>query len=113
MMMWGRTNKFGARKTVIDGICFDSQKEAMRWCELKIMANAGAIEQLQRQIKFEIIPKTAKFRAHYYIADFVYMENGKKVVEDVKGCRKGIAYQLFRLKQAIMYWRYEIEVKEI
>ena len=106
-------NKYGAKKTIIDGIRFDSRKEAARWCELDIMAKAGVIEGLQRQVKYEVVPKTSKFRAHYYIADFTYRENGRLVVEDVKGLKKGLAYQLFRLKQAIMYWRYGIEVKVI
>ena len=106
-------NKYGAKKTTVDGITFDSQKEALRWCELGIMAKAGAIEDLQRQVKFELVGKNEKFRAHYYIADFVYRENGRLVVEDVKGMKKGAAYQLFRLKQAIMKDRYGIDVKEV
>ena len=106
-------NKYGAKKTTVDGITFASKREAMRWCELGIMAKAGVIEDLQRQVRFEIVGKTDKFRARYYVADFVYRENGKLVVEDAKGCRSGAAYQIFRLKQAIMYEKYGIYVKEV
>ena len=106
-------NKYGAKRTVVNGVAFDSKHEAERWLELCLMANAGAIEDLQRQVKFEILPKTDKYRARHYIADFVYRENGRLVVEDAKGCRRGAAYQIFRLKQAMMYSRYGIEVKEV
>ena len=112
-MGYGSWNKYGAKKTTVDGITFDSRHEAERWCELVIMERAGVIEGLQRQVRFEIVGKTDKFRARYYVADFVYREDGKLVVEDAKGCRSGAAYQIFRLKQAIMYEKYGIEIKEV
>lgn len=108
-------NKYGAKKTEIDGIVFDSQKEAMRWCELMLMIRAGEICNLDRQVKIEIVPKTDKYRAMHYIADFRYYDKKTQrfVYEDVKGCRKGLAYQLFRLKKAIVYWRYGIDIQEV
>ena len=108
-------NKYHARKTAVDGIVFDSQKEAERWCELRLMERAGLIRSLDRQIRFEIVPKTDKFRAMHYIADFCYRDTktGEWIYEDVKGLKKGLAYTLFRLKIAIVYWRYGVEVKEI
>ena len=102
-------NKYGAKKTVIDGITFDSKHEAERWCELGIMAKAGAIEGLQRQVRFEILPKTDKYRARYYVADFVYRENGRLVVEDAKGAKT----QVYLLKKAMMYQRYGIDIREV
>lgn len=80
-------NKFNAKKTVVDGIVFDSEKEANRFCELKLLLRAGKIKSLVRQVKFELVSKSKTERAMYYKADFVYMENGKTVVEDVKGMR--------------------------
>ena len=81
----------------------------MRWCELGIMAKAGVIEDLQRQVRFEIVGKTDKFRARYYVADFVYRENGKLVVEDAKGVKTDV----YQLKKALMYEKYGIEIKEV
>jgi hypothetical protein len=49
-------SKYKAKKTVVDGITFDSQKEAQRWCELRLLEKAGVIKNLQRQVPFEIIP---------------------------------------------------------
>ena len=81
-------NKYGNIKTITsDGIKHDSKKEANRWCVLKLLERAGKIQDLQRQVKYELIPKQDGERPVYYIADFVYMENGNKVVEDAKGMR--------------------------
>ena len=81
------SNKYGAAKTTFDGITFDSVFEAERWIELKILERAGIIKDLCRQVRFEVIPKTGRNRAHHYTADFTYTENGKKIVEDVKGVK--------------------------
>ena len=105
-MMW---SKYGNKRTVVNGVVFDSKHEAERWQELCIMANAGAIKNLQRQVKFEILPKTDKYRARHYIADFAYWENGRLVVEDAKGAKT----QVYLLKKAMMYQRYGIDIHEV
>ena len=46
------TIKYHNKKTEIDGIVFDSRKEALRWHELKLMENAGLISDLRRQVPF-------------------------------------------------------------
>ena len=71
-------------KIEIDGIKFDSRKEGSRWIELKMLEKSGSIKNLERQKRFEIVPKTKDERAVYYIADFVYEQDGKLVCEDVK-----------------------------
>lgn len=48
-----------------------------------------------------------------YIADFVYKKNHRYIVEDVKGYKKGPAYNLFMLKKKVMYDKYKIFVEEI
>ena len=48
--------KYGAKKATVDGIVFDSRKEARRYSELKILEKAGEIENLRRQVKFLLIP---------------------------------------------------------
>lgn len=102
-------SKYGNIKTVTsDGIRHDSRKEANRWCELKLLERAGKITNLERQVKFELIPKQEGERAVNYIADFVYFENGKRVVEDTKGCRT----EVYKLKKKLLKYFYKINIKE-
>ena len=102
-------SKYGNVKTVTsDGIKHDSIKEANRWCELKLLERAGVIKDLDRQVKFLLIPKQEGERPVYYIADFVYTENGKKVVEDVKGVRT----KEYKLKKKMMLYFHGIKLKE-
>jgi hypothetical protein len=102
-------SKYGNIKTVTsDGIKHDSIKEANRWCELLLLQRAGMIQDLQRQVKYELIPKQEGERAVYYIADFVYTENDKKVVEDVKGMRT----KEYKLKKKMMLYFHGIKIKE-
>jgi hypothetical protein len=110
--------KYHARKTKVRGIRFDSKKEAERFLELKMLERGGVIRNLERQVHFTLIDAHRRKdgtleRRCEYVADFVYEEeNGEKVVEDVKGCRKGCAYQLFVLKRKLMLDRYGIEIRE-
>lgn len=108
-------NKYHAKKVTRCGQTFDSHKEYERWLSLHYMEKTGQIRDLRRQVKFELTPAFPKagLRAMAYIADFVYEEGGKTVVEDVKGYRKGAAYELFTAKKKMLYWRYGIPIKEI
>lgn len=106
-------NKYGNRKVQCDGMTFDSKKEYTRWCELRLLERAGEIENLERQVPFEIIPKQTDgfgrtVRGSRYIADFVYVEGGKMVVEDCKGMRTDV----YRLKKKLMLYRHGITVRE-
>jgi hypothetical protein len=96
-------NKYGAVKTAVDGITFDSKAEATRYCELKLLTAAGHIYGLELQPVYEIVPKSGTERAVRYIADFRYVETltGATVVEDVKGKRTRdyvIKRKLFKAK---------------
>lgn len=98
--------------TAIDGIRFDSRKEANRFYQLRLMERAGEISNLRRQVEYELIPaqKTPAGRAVRpvkYVADFVYDDHGKTVVEDVKGVKT----REFQLKSKLMLWRYGIVVE--
>jgi len=104
----GTTSKYHAVKTVVDGITFDSKKEAKVFEELRLLERAGEIHDLQLQVPFELIPKTPVGRAVKYYADFVYYEGDKMVVLDVKGIRT----EVYKLKKKLMYWVHGIEVKE-
>ena len=103
-------SKYGNRKTELDGMVFDSRKEAQRWAELKWMERGKLISGLERQVPFEIIPKTDKYRAVKYVADFVYTDakTGEKVVEDCKGVKTDV----YMLKKKLMYWKYGIDIHE-
>lgn len=95
-------------KTTVDGIIFDSKKEAKRYQDLKILENAGVISNLNRQVPFEIVPKQNGERAVKYIADFMYVEvaTGKVIVEDVKGYRTDV-YKIKRKLFKLRYPEYE------
>lgn len=101
-----RPNKYGARKTEVDGIVFDSAAEARRWGELRLQQRAGQIQQLRRQCQFPLY--VMDWLIGHYVADFVFYRNGKRVVEDVKGK----ATDLFRWKALHFAAQYgqEIEV---
>lgn len=79
--------KYKNKKTVVDGMTFDSKKEADRYCELKILQKIGEISDLKIQVPFQLIPKNHGERAVKYIADFTYIQNQKLIIEDVKGCK--------------------------
>lgn len=86
-----RYSKYRALKTTVEGITFDSALEAKRYKQLKLLEEAGAIKNLQLQPKFRLMDSFKyggkTIRAIDYIADFMYQEDGKRIVEDVKGMR--------------------------
>ncbi len=83
------TGKYHAKKTVVDGITFDSKKEATRYIVLRDAQERGEIKGLELQVKFDLLPTiklpNETLRKKAYKADFVYWENGRQIVEDVKG----------------------------
>ena len=112
-------SKYRNKKVLVDGVAFDSKKEAKRYRELKLMEDAGMISRLERQVKFDLLPNQKDpdgkviERKVQYVADFVYMRNGKVVVEDVKGYRDGGAYRVFVIKRKLMLYRFGLKVIEI
>lgn len=94
----GSRSKYRNRKVTVNGIKFDSQHEANRWCELKLMERSGMISELERQVKFELIAKSEHGRAINYIADFTYRQGGKTVIEDAKGFKTAV----YKLKKRMM-----------
>lgn len=117
--------KYGNKKTTVDGIVFDSLKEAKRWKELSLLEKAGAIQDLQRQVKYVLIPAQREpdtigkkggihkgkliEREVAYIADFVYQEKGKTVVEDTKGMKT----KDYILKRKMMLYFHGIKIREV
>lgn len=98
--------KYNNKKTVIDNIVFDSKKEAARYVELKSLLKAGAISDLELQVRFPLSVNGQKICV--YVADFCYKSKGKTIVEDVKGVKTGI----YRLKNKMMKAIYGIEIFE-
>lgn len=113
----GKDNKYHARKVTVDGETFDSQKEYMRWCELKLLEKAGKISDLRRQVKFELIPAQRDERGKViergcdYYADAVYVEDGRTVVEDTKS--PATRTDVYKIKRKLMLWRYGLRVVEV
>lgn len=101
-------NKYKAKKTVVDNITFDSKKEANRYCELKLLERAKVISNLQLQVPYILIPKSKYGHAIKYVADFVYEENNKIVIEDVKGVKTPV----YRIKKRLMAEQFGIVIKE-
>lgn len=130
-------NKLNAQRVEFDGKFFGSKKEARRWAELKLLERSGHISDLQQQVPFELIPAqyeeipTGEFykkgakkgqpkfkrvcieKAVTYVADFVYTENGKTIVEDTKGCKDGITYNYFVLKRKLLLFVHGLKIKEV
>lgn len=79
-----RRAKFGNVPTMVGMIRFDSKAEANRYCELRMLAQTKAIEDLRRQVTFALYGKNGSPICTYR-ADFTYTEGDKQVVEDVKG----------------------------
>lgn len=123
-------SKYGNRKTVVDGITFDSKKEANRFRELQLLERAGKITALQRQVKYVLIPTQREFsneiykkgahQGHFkpgkvlekecsYIADFAYIQDEAYVVEDTKGVRT----EAYKIKRKLMLERYGIQIREV
>lgn len=99
-------NKYKAIKTVVDGVKFDSRKEAARYQDLKVLLRMGVISNLILQPKLPIEVNDVKICD--YRADFSYYENGSQVWEDVKGCRT----REYKLKKKLVFAIYGIEILE-
>lgn len=95
----------------MDGIYFHSKKEAGRYVELKLLERSGIITGLELQKRFNIYVNGQHICA--YVADFVYIEKGNQVVEDVKGMKRGTAWAMYRIKKKLMKAVLGIEIKEI
>ena len=107
-------NKYKNKKTIIDGIEFDSKAEAKRFCELRLLEKARKIKDLTLQPCFILQPSFKKngktYRKIEYIADFQYEENGKIIIEDVKGMET----KEFKIKRKLFEYKYpDLEIKII
>ena len=128
MKRYRKSNKYNRRKITVKGETFDSEKEYKRFCELSLLEKAGAITELRRQVRYELIPTQYETFERYgkngkrlkdgkrciergvdYVADFVYKENGAEIVEDTKGVRT----KDYVIKRKLMLYVHNIKVREI
>lgn len=123
-------SKYGNKKvTTPDGQTFDSKKEKERYDTLRLLEKNGQIWNLQRQVKYILLPSIKEqvpvqlktkvsykektlFKETAYYADFVYMENGEEVVEDVKAS-DFFQDPVYKLKKKLMYMIHHIKIKEV
>lgn len=105
-------NKFNAKKTTVDGIEFDSAREAKRYTRLRALEEEGKIQHLRLQVPFELVPSFecdgVKYREMRYVADFVYHRGGKVVVEDCKGFKTAE----YKMKKKLMAYINYINIEE-
>lgn len=99
-----------------DGMDFDSKKELVRYCELKLLEKGGEITDLKRQVPFMLVPNQIEDgrvveRAVKYIADFTYYENGQFVVEDVKS--PVTRTDAYKIKRKLMLHIHGIRIREV
>lgn len=124
-------NKYRSGKLTIDGMTFDSHKEYHRYCQLYLLSKMGEVSELQRQVKFVLIPTQREASKSFYMrgekkgqpregkliekevayyADFVYRDNqGRLIVEDVKGVRT----EAYKIKRKMMLYFHGIRVQEV
>lgn len=119
--------KYGNKKTVIDGITFDSTKEGKRYLVLKEAQENGLISELTLHPRWELLPaKKEQYVKHlkskdkicertvmlpiHYTADFSYIKDGELIVEDVKSSPSLLSRDVpLRLK--MMKYFHNIDVK--
>jgi len=100
-------SKYNNQKTIVDGIKFDSKKEAEYYCQLKLLKQAGKIKDYRLQPRYELQPafekNGKKYRAITYIADFAIINNdGTTEVVDIKG----VETQVFKIKKKLFEYMY-------
>lgn len=103
-------SKYLNKKTVVDGITFDSIKESKRYGELKLLKQAKAIKDFQLQTEFVLFPKSRHFRKMIYKCDFrVEHLDGTVEIEDVKAFRT----KEYKIKKILMWEIHGILIKEL
>ena len=107
-------SKYRAKKTIVDGIKFDSKWESERYGQLKAMERTGFIRNLELQVPFEIVVNDVKICK--YIADFRYKKESNHTITDGEYCTevvedaKGFETPEFKLKKKLMKAVFDIDI---
>ena len=97
-------SKYNNHKVEVDGIKFDSQKEADYYCELKLRLQAGEIKAFCRQAEFILAPNLR------YKADFIVFNTNLPVeVIDVKGFKTDV----YKVKKKVFEDKFNLRIKEV
>lgn len=124
-----KKSKYRNEKVTFQGISFDSKKELQRYLFLLDAERRGVISDLQRQVKFELIPAiTEEYVEHLktkdkiktrtlqlsvtYICDFTYIKDGQMVIEDVKSSPSMLTKE-YQLKKKMLYAIHRLSIREI
>jgi hypothetical protein len=108
-------SKYNSKKTIVDGITFDSIKESRRYSELKILKIAGEVDNFNLQPAFLLQEgfkrkDGKKIREIWYIADFeVWYKDGRREIEDVKGMET----EVFKIKRKLFEAKYDLVLRVI
>jgi hypothetical protein len=105
-----RRRKYHNQETVVDGLTFDSRREAARWVDLKAEQAAGRVTNLRRQVRFRCVVDGILICR--YVADFTYVRAGRLVVEDVKS-KFTAKLQTWRIKKRLMLACHGVDVQEV
>lgn len=107
-----RKNKLNAEKVQVDGIQFDSKKEARHYMDLKLLERAGEIHHLQCHPKYNLEVNGHKVCAFW--PDFEFTDkHGVRHVQDVKGYKGGSTWNAYRIKAKLFHAIHGIEVDVI
>ena len=124
-----KRSKYGNRKVTIEGINFDSEREAKRYLILKEYQNKGDISDLKLQVVYELIPAIKELKtvvlktktiqkevtiqqAITYRCDFTYVKDEKLIVEDVKISPKMLPPE-YKLKKKLLRYVHGIDIREV
>ena len=106
--------KYRNNPTTVDNITFDSAMESRRYAELKLLQRAGEIQNLRCQVRYELIPAVKLKGAKRltpgidYVADFIYTEKGRVVIEDCKGALTAV----YKMKRHMMKALLDLDIFE-
>ena len=106
-----KASKYQNRKTEFAGRVFDSRKEADRYQELLWMQQAGLIQDLELQPRYDLIVNGHKLG--FYRGDFRYKDvaTDSVILEDVKSPATRTA--VYRLKKKLVKALYGVEIIEV
>lgn len=124
-----KVNKYRNKKVSFQGEEFDSKREMQRYLVLKDAESKDIIQNLQKQVKFELIPKIEEDVVIHlktkdkiqrktiqqpitYRADFVYEKDGTMVVEDIK-ISEYLLPKEYLLKEKLFRWKYGFSIKRV